>query len=151
MEHINKIKNLIANNRIEAALAEMDNLEISDEEKLSVVMFRNEHKEIKRKVMLGIDDGSGSKRNQLIYRMLTFLDAVKVEKAKEVIKEIDKTDYFIKLIESDLEKSLEELFNKLGKSNGNFIDLYNEFISRSNNFNRSDFRERLKGFVRLNL
>jgi len=57
----------------------------------------------------------------------------------------------IKLIDSNIDKALEELSAIFGTSNGIYNDLIEEYISRSQSFSKASFRSQLKAFIRLHL
>ncbi len=72
--------------------------------------------------------------------------------AKSIIpKKLSNQDKILRLIVEDIEAAFDALDDILGKSNGLYNDLKNEYLSRPNNFDLETFRNRLRRFVKRKL
>lgn len=66
-------------------------------------------------------------------------------------KKISNQDNVLRLIVEDIDAALDALDNLLGKSNGQYNDLKNEYSGRSTDFDLEIFRNRLRRFVKRRL
>jgi len=66
-------------------------------------------------------------------------------------KKLSNQDKVLRLIIEDIDAAFDALDNILGKSNGLYNDLKDEYLDRPNNFDMETFRNRLRRFVKRRL